>query len=342
MKRCSGSGHGCVHGSTTTRPAARSSVVWPSPRRSGRRSAGTLPSSGEAPVWTRPPRSPTGDRRAHLARTRIPAGRPGCLRLRTPRDRAARRQHRTSEPPPALAAGRPGRLVVAALVAGLLAFQARDRAERSEVSAEARRLAADALNEDYPDLGLLSVLEAILLEPGPDTYGALLTLLARDSGVVRGSGRRTASSASPRRRTDGPSTSPRTSGRCPPSMPSPASAGGRCQGRHSGPTPSALRLTAPRSSCWAAAIRSGAASRRGPGRTLWDLDREAIESAQGGGSTWLGDGVGWAPDGSAVFATATHVLFVRGRGTRSVRAVPWPQVAVRGRVGRVAPRADQR
>ena len=47
-----------------------------------------------------------------------------------------------------------------------------------------RRLAASALNVDYPDLALLTAVEATRLEQSPETYGALLTLLARQPDVV--------------------------------------------------------------------------------------------------------------------------------------------------------------
>ena len=217
-------------------------------------------------------------------------------------------------------------VVVAALLAGMLAIQARDRAERSEVSAEARRLAADALNEDYPDLGLLSVLEAILLEPSPETYGALLTLIARDAGVVtriRTPNRFMRVAAAPDGRTvylaenvGQVSAFDAVTGERRWQVPGPAFG------------PNALGASPDGSAVLVLGGGNSGAARlldADTGRTLWDLDQDEIESAQGGGSTWLGDGIGWAPDGSAVFATATHVLFVRGRGPRTVRAVPWPQ-----------------
>jgi outer membrane protein assembly factor BamB len=81
--------------------------------------------------------------------------------------------------------------LVLAVTAGLLAFLARGRAERSAqdaqraaVAADARRLAADALNADRPELGLLMAVEAVRREQSPETYGALLTLLTRTPEVV--------------------------------------------------------------------------------------------------------------------------------------------------------------
>ena len=84
-----------------------------------------------------------------------------------------------------------GLLLVVSLVAGLLALVARGRAtdaaeeaERSALAAEAKRLAASALSIEYPDLALLAAVEATRLEQSPETYGALLTLLARQPDVV--------------------------------------------------------------------------------------------------------------------------------------------------------------
>ena len=82
-------------------------------------------------------------------------------------------------------------LLVVALVAGLLALRARgaaedsaNRAEASAISADARRLAANALNEDRPSLALLQAVEATQREQSPETYGALLTLLTRSPDIV--------------------------------------------------------------------------------------------------------------------------------------------------------------
>ncbi|MFC6422050.1 BTAD domain-containing putative transcriptional regulator [Ornithinimicrobium tianjinense] len=82
-------------------------------------------------------------------------------------------------------------LLVAALVAGVLTVRARGEAEASAVrardsavSADARRLAAVALNEDRPAVALLEAVEAVRREQSPETYGALLTLLTRQPDVV--------------------------------------------------------------------------------------------------------------------------------------------------------------
>ena len=77
-----------------------------------------------------------------------------------------------------------GVVLVAAMVAGLLAWRAQQEAQAASVSAEAKRLAASALNIDYPDVALLAAVESTELEQSPETYGALLTLLARQPQVV--------------------------------------------------------------------------------------------------------------------------------------------------------------
>ena len=74
-------------------------------------------------------------------------------------------------------------VLVTAIVAGLLAVQSRREAEVATVAADAKRLAASALNIDYPDLALLAAVESTKAEHSPETYGALLTLLARQPAV---------------------------------------------------------------------------------------------------------------------------------------------------------------
>ncbi|WP_345203414.1 BTAD domain-containing putative transcriptional regulator [Fodinibacter luteus] len=77
-----------------------------------------------------------------------------------------------------------GAVLVVALVAGLLAWRSQQEAQAATVSAEAKRLAASALNIEYPDTALLAAVESTRLEQSPETYGALLTLLARQPQVV--------------------------------------------------------------------------------------------------------------------------------------------------------------
>ena len=77
-----------------------------------------------------------------------------------------------------------GVVLVVALIAGLLAWRAQRQAQAASLSAQAKGLAASALNLEYPDLALLAAVEATKLEQSPETYGALLTLLARQPQVV--------------------------------------------------------------------------------------------------------------------------------------------------------------
>ena len=77
-----------------------------------------------------------------------------------------------------------GLVLVAAIVAGLLAWRAQQEAQAASVSAQAKGLAASALNIDYPDTALLAAVESTKLEQSPETYGALLTLLARQPQVL--------------------------------------------------------------------------------------------------------------------------------------------------------------
>ncbi|MCA1780891.1 MAG: PQQ-binding-like beta-propeller repeat protein [Intrasporangiaceae bacterium] len=77
-----------------------------------------------------------------------------------------------------------GVMLVVALVAGLLAWRAQQSAQAASVSAEAKGLAASALNIEYPDVALLAAVESTKLEQSPETYGALLTLLARQPTVA--------------------------------------------------------------------------------------------------------------------------------------------------------------
>ena len=87
-------------------------------------------------------------------------------------------------------------VLVLALVAGVLAWRSREEAQAASVSADAQRLAATALNIEQPDVALLAAVEGTKLEQSPETYGALLTLLAPSRGWSTGSELRTRSSTS--------------------------------------------------------------------------------------------------------------------------------------------------
>ena len=75
-------------------------------------------------------------------------------------------------------------LLVVALLAGGLAWRTQREATHARSSADAKRLAATALTEDYLDLALLSAVEAVRAERSPETTGALLTLLGRLPDVL--------------------------------------------------------------------------------------------------------------------------------------------------------------
>lgn len=82
-------------------------------------------------------------------------------------------------------------LLVLALIAGAVAVVSRrdtadalERQAAATVAAEARRLAAASLNEENLDLALLQAVEAVRTEAGPQTHGALLSLLTRAPDLV--------------------------------------------------------------------------------------------------------------------------------------------------------------
>lgn len=77
-------------------------------------------------------------------------------------------------------------VLAGALVAGALALDARreavaagQRREAAAISADAKRLAAQSLNEEHLDLALLQAVEAVRTEDAPETRGALMTLISR-------------------------------------------------------------------------------------------------------------------------------------------------------------------
>jgi DNA-binding SARP family transcriptional activator/WD40 repeat protein len=218
-------------------------------------------------------------------------------------------------------------LVVFSMVAATFALLARSDAQRSETSADARRLAATALNEDSPDLALLTALEAVRTERGPDTYGALLTLLSRAPNVItriRTPDRFMRVAVSPDGQTvyleentgvvravDAETAEQRWKVQAPvggpaPLLPSPDGRGVLVVG---GPESTATLLDAE------------------TGDVRWRLGPNRIAAAQGGGMTFLGDGGGWLSDGRAVVTTGSHLLVVTSDG-HVQRAVPWPEPVV--------------
>ena len=77
-----------------------------------------------------------------------------------------------------------GVLLVAAVVAGLLAFRQADRADRATVAADARRVGAQALLADDFDQSLLLAVESVRLDDSFDSRSDLLAAMARGPGLI--------------------------------------------------------------------------------------------------------------------------------------------------------------
>jgi WD40 repeat protein len=75
-------------------------------------------------------------------------------------------------------------LLAASLVAGLLAWRQTKRADDAAAAAEARRLAALALDESDNDRALLLAVEAARLDTSPATRASLLAALSRDPALI--------------------------------------------------------------------------------------------------------------------------------------------------------------
>ena len=222
-------------------------------------------------------------------------------------------------------------LLALAVIAGAIAVGARNRADESArsarsaaVAADAKRLAASALSIEYPDLALLAAVEATYLEQGPETYGALLSLLSRQPDVItryRIADRFLRNAATP----DG-------------SVVVLSDNVGVVRGLD-GVTGDLL---------WTrddldAAIGSLAMSADGSvlaataysegnvvlgfdprdGRTLWSIPMDrAVRRAGARASPYLWSNLGWTADGHLVFASDSHLFVADGDG--GVRhAVPW-------------------
>ena len=75
-------------------------------------------------------------------------------------------------------------LLAASLVAGLLAWRQTERADDAAAVADARRLAALALDESDNDQALLLAVEAVRLDASPDTRASLLAALSRNPSLI--------------------------------------------------------------------------------------------------------------------------------------------------------------
>ncbi|MDC5698553.1 BTAD domain-containing putative transcriptional regulator [Intrasporangium calvum] len=225
-------------------------------------------------------------------------------------------------------------LLVVALVAGLLAWRssaeataASERATAASISADAKRLAATALNEEYPDVAMLAALESVRIERSPETYGALLTLLARAPEVVfrnRIEGRFLRQAVSPDGRvvllTDNGSTLYAYDA---------DSGEARWQVESEGPqfsfptfSPDGTRLAVqPYGATQSLQVRSATDGALRWSKTLKDLGRES----RAGSLDDMADGVVWLDDSTLAVVAATQWLEVDADTGAIEKAHPWPQ-----------------
>ena len=92
-------------------------------------------------------------------------------------------QRRTNRRLRALLSGVAG-LLVFAVAAGAIALWQRGRAEDVAVIADARRLGAEALNQEQLDRAVLLASAGIELHPSPETHSSLLSVLLRQPAMV--------------------------------------------------------------------------------------------------------------------------------------------------------------
>ncbi len=225
-------------------------------------------------------------------------------------------------------------LLVVALVAGYLATrsraeaeEARAEAEEARVDADAKRLAAAALNEDSPDRALLQALEAVRMERSPETYGALVTLLAREPQVV--TRYRTAERFLEMGVTvDGGTVLLGENG---PALHGVATETGRrlwkrrvTDGQVLSIAPSPVDGTA--FLLLSSETQLGAMVDARDGSVLWRFDADDLRREVGqDASPLLMDSAGWTPEGSVLLPTVTHVLVLDPASGAVERAVEWPE-----------------
>ena len=209
-------------------------------------------------------------------------------------------------------------LLVLAVLAGLIAWRAQQEATAARASADAKRIAATSLTEDYLDLALLSAVEAVRSERSPETTGALLTLLARLPDVVtqvRSRDRFLGGSMSPDRRT---CFSGRTSQCCRPLMRAREKCGGRppCRDRWQAPRShrtvnlSRLRCSPPGRQWWCCWTR-----------TTVPRSRDSRPTT----STGLLTQVVWLPHGQLAVLATSGVVLVDPTGPRTYDSISWQQ-----------------
>ncbi|MDT0185638.1 BTAD domain-containing putative transcriptional regulator [Microbacterium sp. ARD31] len=225
-------------------------------------------------------------------------------------------------------------LLLVALVAGVLAAvgrqqaaEARDRQAEAAVAADARRLAAASLNEEQLDLALLQAVEAVRTEPGSETHGALLSLLARTPDLLR------------QRRAETPFLRAHAShdGRVvavaefdPRVIGVDADSGKQLWTRDVPGAGHVLTLDASQRgflvTFWNDAGGTGVELWDDrSGRTMWSLAPGDVEAVVGAGEADLLEAV-WLADGRALVLTPTHLVTVspRGRVRRALALRPGP------------------
>ncbi|HYK67845.1 MAG TPA: BTAD domain-containing putative transcriptional regulator, partial [Streptosporangiaceae bacterium] len=231
-----------------------------------------------------------------------------------------------------------GALLVVALVAGTLAVAARTQAERDRRTAEARQLAAASLVQDQPDLALLTALEGVRAQADTQTYGALLTLLARNPNVmsrVRTPDRFLRGASSPDGKTvylsentgriqavDALTGQRRWAVEVP-------NADIGVWNIFASPDGRSLLVTGHNGAPHVLILDAGS------GRTRLALGPQQI-LATGAASDAIANGAGWLPDGRAVFASATDLFVMRADGS-GLHALAWPTPGVHPDIVRVWP-----
>ena len=240
-------------------------------------------------------------------------------------------------------------LLLVAVTAGALAAasrqqtaDARDRQRAAAVAADARRLAAASLNEEQLDLALLQAVEAVRTEPGPETHGALLSLLARTPDLLHQRRAETPylradASADGRRGRASRSTTRGWSG----STPRRARRGGRAR---SPATATCSRIHGARRgflvTYWDDAGGSGVQLWDDEsGRTRWIHDPRRPVGPAPRRRRRLLDGV-WLADGRVVVLTPTHLVTASPSG-RPLRAVALERRGLPGTAPRMARRSGQ-
>lgn len=215
-------------------------------------------------------------------------------------------------------------VLIVALIAGVAAWRAQQTAQAASLSAQAKGLAASALNIEYPDLALLAAVESTKIEQSPETYGALLTLLARQPAVahrVRTENRFLRIAASP----DGSRVV--VTENHPFIRAIDAETGetlwnvGMPQGGQAGQpsvTADGAGVIVPEWSDQPGLVRLDAAT----GEVVWEL--RGVDELIPGSGTHI-DGGGMSGEGRYVAANGSHVITIDAATGAVLESVPWPE-----------------